>query len=371
MTAALLDLGASMDRVLEAMDLASGLGDVEVEVEETSTHGVRCLRTRVMSTDDEERGLDEVLHFLNSLELPENVVTTSKAVFETLGEAEEEVHGEALFHRVGAADAVADILGASTAFHDLGLGDAAVLAGPVSAGGGRTAEGYPVPGPATMEILRESELEWRGGPEETELLTPTGAALLAEFCSRSVDFSPTMVTEEIGVGQGAKELKTPNVLRLFLGRSRELSPDQICVLETAVDDATGEEVSYAVQALLDSGALDANVLNMGMKKGRTGYLVRVLSRAGEADELSELLVEELGTLGVRQSPIEHRRIAEREIREVELELGAEVERARVKVALGRMGRVLDVSAEYDDAERLAKKHDIPLRRVMKLVEDAV
>jgi len=352
LVAALLDAGASRDRVLRAMGEASGPGDVEVEVSREVDNDVQASRVWVESKDDRERRLDEVLEFLDTVDLPGGVLGTARGVFERLGKAEEEVHGEAVFHRVGAADAVADVLGASMAYHDLGLGEAHVAVGPISVGGGETVEGYPVPGPAVVNVLMEAGLEWRGGPFETELLTPTGAALLAEMCDSSVRFPPSMVTEAVGIGKGSKELDRPNVVRVFIGESRELSPDEICVLETAVDDATGEEVSYAVDRVLDSGGLDASVLSMGMKKGRTGLLVRVLCRPGDAAELSEVLVRELGTLGVRQYPVEHRHIAEREIGEVDVEVGGAVESVGVKVA--SVGdEVVDVSAEFDDCAEVA------------------
>lgn len=369
MTSALLDAGASRERVLGAMGLASGLGEVDVGVFEDCRDGVRCLRVEVDNADDSVRSLDDVLGFLGGLELPQEVLSTAEGVFERVGRAEERVHGDTVFHRVGAADGVADVLGASAAYHDLGLSDASVAVGPVCVGGGRTAEGYPVPGPATLEILSEAGLEWCGGPSETELLTPTGAALLAELCDRSVRFPPSTVTEGIGVGGGSKELKRPNVMRVFLGEFRELSPDQLCFLETAVDDATGEEVSFTVKRLLSEGALDASVIPMGMKKGRTGYLVRVAARPGDASSLSGVLVDELGTLGVRQYPVEHRHLVERKVEGVEVVLGGEKEMVEVKVAKGPSG-VIDVSAEYDDCEELAEKHGIPLRRVMRIAEEA-
>lgn len=370
LVAGLLDSGASRERVMGAMEAAGELGDVEVVIREVEKQGVRGTRVEVSSTDREERSLDEVLDYLDTVDLPGAVMGTARNVFRRLGAAEEEVHGDAVFHRVGAADAVADVLGASAAYHDLGLDGAQVLVGPVCVGGGTTAEGYPVPGPAALNLLRDAELEWRGGPFETELLTPTGAALLAELCDGSTGYAPSMVTERVGVGAGSKDLERPNVVRVVLGRSRDLAPDQLVFLETAVDDATGEEISFAVKRSMEEGARDASVIDMDMKKGRKGQLVRVAAKPGDAERLAETLYRELGTLGVRHYPVEHRLIASREVRTVEIELKGETEPVRVKVATGPDG-VESAAAEYDDAEALAEKHGVPLRRVMRLAERQV
>jgi hypothetical protein len=275
-------------------------------------------------------------------------------------------------HEVGAADAIADIVGCCTAAHELGLFDREVLSSEVAVGRGLTTFAHgklPLPAPATLEILRGVPI--RGKPIDAELATPTGAALLRTLADRFTTAYPAMRVEAIGYGAGSKELKdVPNVLRVCLGEVAESSLElqEICLLETNVDDVSGEVIGYTIEKLLAEGALDVSATPMLMKKGRPGFLIRVVARPGDAEGLARLLMLHTGTLGVRVLPIAHRYVLQRESLPVEVTIGGRKFRARVKVARER-GKLFGLSAEYEDAKKIAERVGISLREVISKIEE--
>ena len=321
------------------------------------------------------RSYPEVVEIVESMALPDGVESDAKAVFELLGRAEASVHGTDLdathFHEVGADDAIADVVGAALLIDD--LSPERIVTAPVATGGGEVeiSHGvYPVPTPAVVELLTDADWSTRGGPVESELLTPTGAAILAHFAA-GVDRLPTMDTDTVGYGAGNKSFGAhPNVLRAMLGESREgLSRDPVTVLETNVDDATPEELGGLQETLSEVGALDVSVLPATMKKSRPGHLIKVIVKPDDADRVARRLAIETGTLGVREHGRGHRLIADRETDTVEVEIPGETADIGVKIA--RLGDTLfDVSAEFDDALAAAESADgaIAVRELMRRAE---
>jgi uncharacterized protein (DUF111 family) len=173
----------------------------------------------------------------------------------------------------------------------------------------------------------------------------------------------------VGYGAGKKDFPSPNLMRVCLGESVEsLRPQEIAVLETNVDNVSGEVIGYTLGKLLAEGALDAGAIPMVMKKGRPGFLLRVLARPEDSERLSRLLMRETGTLGVRLLPSVHRYALEREVVKVDLRLGGRSFRPRVKISRDG-GRVVSCAAEYEDARAIAEKTGTPLREVIRKVED--
>jgi uncharacterized protein (TIGR00299 family) protein len=250
-------------------------------------------------------------------------------------------------------------------------------------GGGYAASAHgllAVPGPAALEILRSHEIPWKGGPVEEELLTPTGAALLATLVDEFVPDLPLIRAERVGYGAGKRELILPNVLRAILA---EIIPvpeaaakqnhgqhgDRVVQLETNVDDVTGEVLGHLIEKLMQAGALDVSVLPALMKKGRAGFVIRAIARAQETELLARIMIRETGSLGVRVFPSVHRMVAEREQRIVQVEISGHIYQPRVKVS--RMdGELLSVKPEYEDCKKIAEETDRPLRTVIKKVEEA-
>ncbi len=372
-TAALIDLGADATRVKKAMELAA---DVDVDISKTNKKGISAHSLSVSTRKEGSLGFSEILDRINSLDLPHDIISDAISIFNILGKAEATVHGVAIeklhFHELGQEDAIADIIGACTAFHDLGLKKQRIYCTPISAGAGfiEFSHGkFPAPSPAALEILKEYSLPWKTGPVEWELLTPTGAALLAHFVNEK-GACPPMKTERIGYGAGSRDLFIPNVLRIISGEVDDaLIQDRIEILETNVDDVTGQVLGNLIDELLDAGALDVSVIPATMKKGRSGHIIQVITKPENSTVLSRKIMEETGSLGIRIIPVKHRLIAEREINEVELMIDGKKFPVAVKIARDLRGVLLNISAEFDDCKITALESGIPVRDVIRLAEE--
>ena len=376
--ASLLDLGADVDAVREAVQSVGC--SLEVTRQEKS-HIMAC-RARVIS-DRRYQSLDEAKSILQGSSLRGKALEDALVTLHTLAEAEGRVHGVAAqqvrFHEIGALDALADIAGAYAARHSLSV--ERVFSRPVSVGGGYVSSAHgllAVPGPAALEILRSHEIPWKGGPVEEELLTPTGAALLATLVDEFVPDFPLIRAEKVGYGAGKKDLILPNVLRAIVAdtipapearQNHEQHANRIVQLETNVDDVTGEVLGHLIEKLMQAGALDVSVLPALMKKGRAGSVIRAIARAEDTKLLAKVMIRETGSLGVRVFPSIHRLVAEREQRDVPVEICGHIYSVPVKVS--RLdGELLSVKPEYEDCKRIADETDQPLRMVIKRVEEA-
>jgi hypothetical protein len=370
LTASLIDLGADASTVQENMESAA---NVEVEISQVKKAGIRATRVNVVA-EGEPLAYRELVGRLQSSGISKTVLTDAKAIFEIIADAEATVHGikkkELVFHEVGALDAVADVVGACTAVSLLNVDS--IFATPIYVGGGLvdTSHGrLPVPAPATAEILVKHRLITRGGPVEGELLTPTGAAILAFFTTISDFFLPQMTIERIGYGAGSRDYAHPNVLRAALGQSDEsLLRGEVQVLETNVDDVTGEVLGNLVETLLDRGALDVAVIPMSGKKSRTGHIIQVIVQPSDSHRLAKDIIEETGSLGVRVIPTLHRLMTLRRSEKVEVRVANQSHITSVKVATDRHGNVLNIAAEFSEAAKLAAKLGIPVKHVIRLVE---
>ncbi|MFC4447850.1 nickel pincer cofactor biosynthesis protein LarC [Halorussus aquaticus] len=325
------------------------------------------------------RSYPEVVELVESMELPESVERDALAVFELLGEAEANVHGTDLesthFHEVGADDAIADVVGAALLLDD--LNPERVVTTPLATGGGdvEMSHGvYPVPTPAVVGIAERADWSLRGGPVEAELLTPTGAAVLAHF-AEGVETLPSLRIDASGYGAGGYDFPDhPNVLRAMVGESEahgSLVRDDVAVLETNLDDAPPEILGGLQDSLAEVGARDVSVVPLTMKKSRPGHLVKVVCKPDDAEAVARRLAEETGTLGVRQAGATHRWIAHREIESVVVDLDGERYEVNVKLASDDSGAVYDVSAEYDDCAAVASEAGVPVREVMRRAENAI
>ncbi|MFB6255673.1 MAG: nickel pincer cofactor biosynthesis protein LarC [Haloplanus sp.] len=324
-----------------------------------------------------ERTYADVVALVESMGLPSAVERDALAVFRRLGEAEASVHGTDLddtgFHEVGADDAVADVVGVCLLLDDLGV-DRAVTT-PVSAGSGTVEMShgtYPVPAPAVVELAADADWSLRGGPVERELLTPTGAALLAELAA-GAERLPPLDADAVGYGAGDADVSGhPNVLRVLVGDGGDgLSREPISVLETAVDDVAPEVLGSLQETLADAGARDVTIVPTTMKKSRPGHLVKVVVDPADADAVARRLAAETGTLGVREAGAGHRWVADRRFETATLEFADGTHEVRVKIGSDADGVVYDVSAEYDDALAVARETGLPTREVVRRAEAAV
>jgi uncharacterized protein (TIGR00299 family) protein len=317
--------------------------------------------------DHPHRGLAEMRAILRKARLPKPVKGTALRVFEKLAAAEGKVHGAdpgtVKFHEVGALDALADVVGAAAALDALGIRD--LFCGPIRTGSGmvRIAHGrVPVPAPGTLELLLGFDL--RLGEGEGELVTPTGAAILAALSSPRPpgEFYP----ERTGYGAGTRDGgEVPNCLRVVVGRTPDPAEEPpVWELAANLDDQPPQVLARAVEALLEAGALDAWTEAAGMKKGRAGVVLRALADAGTLGAVEDCLFAETGTLGVRRHRVERSK-CEREWVKVKTPFGP----VRVKVGT-RGGEVVSAAPEYEDCRAAAAKAKVPVRRVMDAAREA-
>ncbi|MGB5099191.1 MAG: nickel pincer cofactor biosynthesis protein LarC [Methanothrix sp.] len=375
--ASLLDLGADVDSVRKAVESVG----CRLEVSRQEKSHIMACRAQVIS-DKRYQSLDEAKSILQGSSLSGKALEDAMTALDILADAEGRVHGVAAqrvrFHEIGALDALADIAGSCAARHCIAA--ERVLSLPVSVGGGYVPSAHgllAVPGPATIEILRSQEIPWKGGPVEEELLTPTGAALLATLVDEFMPEFPLIRAKRVGYGAGKRDLTLPNVLRTIAADTVPASEatkhgqhgNRIVQLETNVDDVTGEVMGHLIEKLMQAGALDVSVLPALMKKGRAGFVIRAIAGAEEMELLAKVMMRETGSLGVRVFPSIHRLVAEREQRNVQVEISGRIYQSQVKVS--RMdGELLSVKPEYEDCKRIADETDQPLRTVIKKVEEA-
>jgi pyridinium-3,5-bisthiocarboxylic acid mononucleotide nickel chelatase len=309
--------------------------------------------------------------------LSEWVKEKATSVFQRVAVAEGKIHGQRVnevhFHEVGAIDSIVDIVGACVALEM--LGKPRVLSALVVDGTGwvNCAHGrFPVPTAATLEILGARGIALTQCEEPNELVTPTGAALLAEFAE---SFGPMqgLVADKIGYGLGTRQNKTrPNVLRAVLAETspapaaasspgrvdgRDWEIDTITILETNLDDCNAEILGYFVERAVAAGALDVFHTPIQMKKSRPGVLLSILCAPGDADEFSEMLLKETSAFGVRRYSAERRKLC-RDWTSVQTPYG------QVAIKLGKLnGRVLHATPEFESCKKLAAEANVPLKAV--------
>jgi len=315
------------------------------------------------------RGLNQIREIISGAAISERAKQTAIAIFEALGAAEAKIHNTEIekvhFHEVGAVDAMVDIVCASVGAETLGVNE--IVCSPLNVGGGtvKCAHGtFPIPAPATLEILRGVPIYSSG--IEAELVTPTGAAIVKRLAKRFSSF-PRMSAEKIGYGAGTRDFRGyPNVLRLTVGEAvaeiASAAEETITVIEANLDDLNPQVFGYVMDRLLDQGALDVYATPVQMKKNRPGMLITVLCRHKDEAELTRLLFAESTTLGVRRRE-ERRTVLTRKWTGVSTRWGE----VRIKIA-SMNGTVTNYAPEYEDCRRIAAEHRVPLKSV---IEEAV
>ena len=372
-TATLLDCGADLPIVLRAMQAVVA----EPKISTVTRAGIRAVKVDTRATPA-HRTFPDVLARLDGAAgvVPAPALAMARKIFARINAAEESVHGTRVhFHEVGADDAIADVIGACTALHTLAVDGVAVL--PIALGRG-TATGshgtFPIPAPATAAILKGTGLTTLSGPDDGELCTPTGAALLAEFSTVNPTDLNTYTIMATGYGAGSRNTpETPNVLRAMIVNSGnkpdKLPQDTVDILETNVDDVSGEVIAHTIVLCMEAGARDASTIPIVMKKGRPGFLIRVICHKDRSAMLAELMARELGTLGIRCIPAVHRFIAERTVIEIAVTINGQTRTVPVKCGWMH-GAIYTLKAEFDPARDWACELKIPVKDVILAIEDA-
>lgn len=365
---ALLDLGADEAKVKGAMSSVAK----EPKITRVRRGGIEGVHVE-SNAEVEPRSYREVLERLRTAEASRAAKELAERIFHRMYLAEERIHGKMPhFHEIGSDDAIAEVIGACVAVESLMVGRCTALPLALGSGYAESAHGHiPVPAPATLEIIRDSGLlvrEWGG---EGELCTPTGAAILAELCRSGGEVPRHARVLGIGYGAGSRDdMSGPNVLRaVILEEASEPMHDMVDLLETNVDDVTPEVVSHTIDRMMTEGALDATVTPALMKKGRPGYLIRVISPAQRSVQLAAVLARELGTLGIRVYPAVHRFVASRRIERVEVRIGGVTRSIDVKVSYWG-DQLVSMKPEFEQCRAWAESLGLPVREVLRLVEEA-
>jgi uncharacterized protein (TIGR00299 family) protein len=343
--------------------------DVMMENEHTHHHGHDAHHAH--SHSHFHRKASEILSMIRASSLNANTKRIAEAIFTKLAISEGNVHHiapeDVEFHEVGAVDSIVDTVGSAIGFDALGI--ERFVCSPINVGGGfiHCQHGvYPVPTPATADLLRSATIYSKH--VSTELVTPTGAAILAAVVNEFTELDG-FVIERIGYGAGTKQFQEfPNCLRLFIGQERKDAPrvhltgahaqvDEIMVIEANIDDMTPQNFAYVMERLLEAGALDVGTIPMQMKKGRSGLLLQVLAPINRWETLSTIIFEETTTIGIRRH-VSKRAALERELVNVETIHGV------VGVKVAKLdSRVINVAPEYEDCVRLAREKSVPLKEV--------
>ncbi|MBO0777533.1 MAG: nickel pincer cofactor biosynthesis protein LarC [Ktedonobacteraceae bacterium] len=370
---ALLNAGLPLETLREQLALLPVTG-YQLKLEPFEDKGIRGARLDVAldQQDQPHRHLSDIETILRSSGLPERVRETALAIFRRLGEAEAHVHGttieEVHFHEVGAVDAIVDITGAAIGIEALGISQLYASSLPLTTGRVRTAHGLlPVPAPATLEILRRVNAPWKSCPVEGELVTPTGAAILATLARFE---TPSIAIQQVGYGFGRKQLPWPNCLRLCLGEAYGLSSstadtDWVTVIESHIDNMSGELLGGLMERLLAAGALDVSYAPIQMKKNRPATRITVIAVPEQSEALSLLLLRETSTLGVRLQQMQRLK-AQRVQQRIDTPLGS------MLVKVKRLGeRVISAAPEYEECQRIALERHLPLPEVYEVAHTAI
>jgi uncharacterized protein (TIGR00299 family) protein len=361
---ALVDAGAPLDGLRDAL-AGLGVGGFRLTAREVKRGPFRATKVDVEvdpAGQPPHRSLAALLDLLDRSALPDPVKADARRIFTRLAQAEARAHGtgveEVHFHDVGALDAIVDVTGAVLGLRLLGVEAIHVSALPV---GGGTVEGphgtIPVPAPGTVELLRGFPVFDNG--VRTELVTPTGAAILTTLAA-GAGAMPPMTVERVGYGAGSRELAVPNVLRCFVGTAAEEGAGQetIARLEATIDDMSPQLYEPLMERLFEAGALDVFLAPVIMKRSRPGVVLTVLAEPARVGELSALLFQESTTIGVRWAEYRRARL-EREVVTLPTAYGP------VPVKVSRLaGRVVTVTPEFSEVTRIARTKGLPVREVL-------
>jgi len=386
---ALIDLGGSpksLDKVARVVeDNLPGASHVHVKTTRVERGEISAQLIEVRSEEkvSKRKASDlqsSAVKCAKELDLSEWGTAFVKSVLDTLSSAESRVHGhsakEVELHELGSADTLVDILGTASLADELQLSGARWWCGPVGVGTGVTefsGRTYPNPAPAVAEILRSHEFPMKTSSVQFELTTPTGAAIAVNLADGKTGEIPIITSHKIGYGAGAKDLdEIANILRLTVGElsGTDHAHDEVVVLETNLDDVSGEVIGRAVERLMEAGARDVSITPVFMKKNRPGQLISIIADKAKSERLADLLMEETGTLGVREMPVS-RHISRRASDTLALEVGGKKFQVRIKRALTATGHSQNGKVEYEDLRRISNDTGLSVRELQQIVKRAI
>lgn len=366
--AALLDAGVDREYLLGRLNML-GLGEVKAEISNVKRSGLSGLTFVPTATEKRNnRQLADIVKLIAGSGLSDSVKKRSIAIFNALGKAEAAVHGTTIdkihFHEAGAADSIIDIVGACIAIEATGA--KLIVCSPLPLGSGviKCEHGkLPAPAPATIELLKMADVPIKAGRAKAEMVTPTAAAVLSTICDKFGQM-PDMTIETVGYGAGKRDNdEMPNLLRVLIGNSNEQADtqaDTVCLLETNVDDATGEQISFVTNELIKIDAvMDVYTTATTGKNNRAAIMVSVICRLDGIDAAEKMIFEQGLTLGIRKQFIQRAKL-KREIHTVKTDYG------KIQIKVGYFeNKTVSIKPEYSDCARAAGEKNVPLKVIQQ------
>ena len=361
---ALLDLGVSIDYLKSELDKLK-LEGYKIDVKKVNKKGIIAPKFNVIidkKSKVHERNYNNILSIIEKSELSREIKDLAIKIFNSIAQAESKIHRKRLsqltFHEIGAIDTIIDIVATSICINKLGIDKIYSSAVPLGNGFIKFSHGkWPNPGPATAEILKNSNAKIKFIGIDKELVTPTGAAIISTLAEFN---TPEFKLEKTGYGAGNLEFEHPNILRIFLGEeTKNASTENTTnMIETNIDDMNPQIYQYLMNKLLKNGALDVFLTNIMMKKQRPGIKLSVICKIEDTDKLAEIIFKEATTLGMRIYPTARKKL-EIEKKKVKTKYG------EITLKIGKLnGKIMNISQEYEDCCRIAEKKNIPLKLVI-------
>ncbi|MGY5144508.1 MAG: nickel pincer cofactor biosynthesis protein LarC [Candidatus Nitrosopumilus sp. bin_32a] len=381
----LVDLGADKNKIIlgikQSEKFLSNSTIKKIDFEKIQKHGVQALHLVLEIDEDvhERKGSEikiAILKSVQEIKLSAKATSFAESCIDTLISSESTIHGiskeSVHFHEASSIDTLVDIVGITIALEDLGLFDEKILCLPVAVGGGSVTFSHGTmsnPASAILEIFKNSNLEIKGNNANEELTTPTGACILVNLADESVQYYPQLKLKSIGYGAGQKDFETfSNVLKLVRGTDNDFEMDSVKILETNVDDVSGEILGNLIEKVMGKGARDVSIYHGITKKGRPTNLVSVICTSETVDEIMDLLVLETGTLGIRISD-SNRFIVPRTNHTVSITLNDQLFHVHYKKSSFK--RKIDFKIEFDDLKKISNVLDKSIKETEVLLRKEI
>ena len=382
---ALVDLGADKNKIINGIKQSENFfpnsSIKQIDFQKISKHGIESVQLILEIDEDvhERKGSEikkAISNSIQSIGLSEKAKTFSDSCIDTLISSESKIHGiskdSVLFHEASSIDTLVDIVGITIALEDLGLFDEKILCLPISVGGGNVTFSHGTmsnPASAILEIFKNSNLTIKGNTANEELTTPTGACILANLTNNAVEYYPSMKIDSIGYGAGQKDFETfSNVLKIVRGPENNFDIDSVKILETNVDDVSGEILGNLIEKIMEKGAKDVSIYHGITKKGRPTNLVSVICNDENVEEIVDTLILETGTLGIRISE-SNRLIVPRTIHSVSLTLNGVSFQVNYKKSSFK-GKT-DFKIEFDDLKTVSNTIDKSIKETESLLRKEI
>jgi len=381
----LVDLGADKNKIINGIKQSENFFQnssiKQIDFQKISKHGIESVQLILEINEDvHERKASEIKKAISdaiqSIGLSEKAKKFSDSCIDTLISSESKIHGipkdSILFHEVSSIDTLVDIVGITIALEDLGLFDEKILCLPISVGGGNVTFSHGTmsnPASAILEIFKNSNLTIKGNTVNEELTTPTGACILVNLTNNAVEYYPSMKIDSIGYGAGQKDFETfSNVLKIVRGSENNFDIDSVKILETNVDDVSGEILGNLIEKIMEKGAKDVSIYHGITKKGRPTNLVSVICSDENVKEIIDTLILETGTLGIRISE-SNRFIVPRTIHTVSLNLNGTSFKVNYKKSSFK-GKT-DFKIEFDDLKNISNTIDKSIKETESLLRKEI